>query len=132
MLDPSFEDCCRVSESIIWMGQGFVPFRCGRPLSEGSGSSFLVPAGSLPHSIPFGVGRPSLHCTLSGGGAMCWFGTGNRHLFYECVETTVTEKYPFKSYMEDIEEGTILLLIQKPTGKVEFFRNEASRPVDRW
>ncbi|GLI85278.1 hypothetical protein ANABIO32_30050 [Rossellomorea marisflavi] len=41
-----------------------VPFRCGRPLSEGSGSSFLVPAGSLPHSIPYGVGRPPLHYTL--------------------------------------------------------------------
>jgi NhaP-type Na+/H+ or K+/H+ antiporter len=45
-------------------------------------------------------------------------------------KTTVTEKYPFKSYMEDIEEGTILLLIQKPTGKVEFFRNEASPRVE--
>ncbi len=61
---------------LFWVGErkgewkdGIVPFRCGRPLSEGSGSSFLVPAGSLPHSIPFGVGRPPLHYTL-------WWGKG--------------------------------------------------------
>ncbi|MCP3738319.1 cation:proton antiporter [Rossellomorea sp. BNER] len=41
-------------------------------------------------------------------------------------KTNITEKYPFKDYLEEREGNTILLFVRKPSGNIEFFTPNGS------
>ncbi|MFG6113967.1 cation:proton antiporter [Halobacillus sp. MO56] len=43
---------------------------------------------------------------------------------YKFRKTNITSKYTFKDYMNNKNEGAILLLIKKPSGKVDFFTED--------
>ncbi|WP_064094276.1 cation:proton antiporter [Rossellomorea aquimaris] len=46
-------------------------------------------------------------------------------------KTNITEKYTFESYLQERDEGTLLMFAFKPTGKIEFFTEGASPKIEQ-